>query len=528
MAGQSTAISNPVRRSLWLNRPFLLGVAATIHLVCALESGGWYALDEHFQTIEFAEYKLGHHSTAQLSWEFHHRMRPALQPAVAFAVIRACRALGVDSPFVAAGVLRVGSGLLGAFCMVLLYGALAGRLKSDASRAWFAATSCLLWFLPYLHVRFSSESWAGTFFWTGAAGVILLESDPFGRTRRGSLWLLAGFLLGLSFVARIQAGLLILPVLIWLGLRIRPSVRPMVLTLGGASAALLLGVGLDRWLYGEWTVSAWNYFRVNLPFGAPAYFGSEPWWYYPVRIAERGFYPIGVAILLAGVVYVLARPRDLVTWILIPFLLVHSLIGHKEIRFLFPLVSILPFALVAAAESAASWRRLPAWILSGRIGTGILKATVVFNVAILTVACLKPADPVCSLYSFIYHRYGSRPITLFYDSEDPYARARFTPDLYPRTGSAPDQATPTGSEVVLEARFYKPADLASEPWDHARARALNQTCLYVTRRLDVAPESPGGEFRLVYRYLPDWLMRLNFTGWTARTQIWSVYEVTYD
>jgi phosphatidylinositol glycan class B len=508
-----------VPSSLWLKRGFFLCVATAIHLVCALQSGGWYALDEHFQTLEFAGLKLGINSPADLSWEFHQRIRPALQPAVAYAVTRSCQALGHPDPFLPALLLRMLSGLLGVASLYLLYLALEKRLESTASRAWFAAISCLLWFLPYVHVRFSSEAWSGSLFWAGAAMVMLLRKEGRKTPAPGGWWWVAGLLLGFAFVARMQSGLLVLPVLIWIGLRRPYAFKALGFALAGVATAVCLGFWLDHWLYGEWTVSAWNYFRVNLLEGVATHFGREPWWFYMARVAERATYPIGLVMLFLGGVFVATRPRDLVTWIVVPFLLVHTLVSHKEMRFLFPLVSIVPFLLVAGAEGMESWRRRPGL---ARFGKVLLALLVSWNVLLLVIACLKPAEPVYNLYRFIYRHYGDRQVILFYDAENPYERARFTPALYPSPSPVAVQTPSGGKDVVLEARFFKPAGLVVETWDPAKS-AVGGTCLYVTRRNNGLP--PSG-FRLVYRYLPDWLLKFNVTGWADRTENWSLYETT--
>jgi GPI mannosyltransferase 3 len=513
-----------VRPSLWLDRRFFLGVAAAIHLVCALCSGGWYALDEHFQTIEFAGYRLGFNQPSQLSWEFHHRMRPALQPAVADLVIRACRAAGSDDPFVAATVLRLLSGALGLASVYLLYLALAGRLRSDRSRAWLAACSCLLWFLPYQHVRFASESWSGAFFWSGTALVWMLSDSDQGAHRRALAWLAAGALLGLAFVARPQSGLLILPVIVWLGWR-RSRARgglPLAWTLVGATLAVAFGVLLDRWFYGEWTLSAWNYFSVNLQSGAAGHFGREPWWFYLRTTAERGIHPVGVTVLGAALWYFVSKPRDRITWALVPFLAVHVAIAHKETRFLFPLATVVPFLLVSAGEelSASQWFQRSR--LARRFSAVLLSLVVVLNLVVLILASLKPADPVYNLYRFIYRRYGAGEVRLWYDRENPYERGAFSPGLYPRDAVASECAKSTRGEIVLEARFYRPPDLVARPWD---PKAVSDSLSLYASRFGNTPEAAGLEVRRVYSYLPDWVRKINVTGWIERTQNWSLWEV---
>src|SRR5258708_10124882 len=83
-----------------------------VHAAAAFFNGGFLNADEHYQIIEFAQYKLGRQSLSGLAWEFAVRMRPALQPWLAFGVIRLCRTFDVASPFAIALVLRLLSTVL--------------------------------------------------------------------------------------------------------------------------------------------------------------------------------------------------------------------------------------------------------------------------------------------------------------------------------------------------------------------------------------------------------------------------------
>ena len=82
-------------------------LAIGVHIAAAWLNGGFLNADEHYQIIEFAQYKLGYQSASALAWEFQERMRPALQPWLAASIIRSCRAVGVASPFLIAFALRM-------------------------------------------------------------------------------------------------------------------------------------------------------------------------------------------------------------------------------------------------------------------------------------------------------------------------------------------------------------------------------------------------------------------------------------
>ena len=110
----------------------------------------------------------------------------------------------------------------------------------------------LLWFVPFLWVRHTSESWSSLFFYAGAA----LQLEGQRQSRVLPFVPLATTLFALSFHCRFQAGFLILGFGVWL--LVEGSARLTRLLLQG-SLLLLLVIGLcaiDAWGYGTYACSA--------------------------------------------------------------------------------------------------------------------------------------------------------------------------------------------------------------------------------------------------------------------------------
>ena len=57
-------------------------------ILSSIFSVGFYHPDEHYQILEFANYKLGNINSSQLPWEFHEKIRPTLQPLLALITIK--------------------------------------------------------------------------------------------------------------------------------------------------------------------------------------------------------------------------------------------------------------------------------------------------------------------------------------------------------------------------------------------------------------------------------------------------------
>ena len=65
--------------------------------VAAVRSEGHYRSHEHFQTIEFASFKLGRTPAEALPWEFRAQLRSWPQPGLYVVLARAASAVGVSA-----------------------------------------------------------------------------------------------------------------------------------------------------------------------------------------------------------------------------------------------------------------------------------------------------------------------------------------------------------------------------------------------------------------------------------------------
>ena len=74
---------------------------------------GRYHADEQYQILEFIGFKKGINKSAELPWEFHAKMRPALQIIFGYGVIGVLETINISNPFIWAFVLRLFSALLG-------------------------------------------------------------------------------------------------------------------------------------------------------------------------------------------------------------------------------------------------------------------------------------------------------------------------------------------------------------------------------------------------------------------------------
>lgn len=321
----------------------ILVAGCLVTLLYALLSRGVYHSDEHYQILEYAHMKLfGTPTVDHLAWEYPLQMRSGVQPFVAWVICRGLTAAGIWSPWLAVTLLQLLSGLLSVVVMLFFWCTVRGGL-SEAQSKWFLLTGFFLWFMAYLHVHFNAEMLSGNLLLLLAALTIRYRRSD---SRQEFRWGLAlGAVAGALFIVRYQAGFALLGYGIWL-LCFNRRWRLYAGMVVGVAVLLAVGMAADRWLYGEWVFAPWNYLQENILHARMDLFRHEPWWYYLTAPVLEGGIFFGLLALVATLVFFCRHPRHVVTWMLIPFLLIHFFLAHKEIRFFFPALFFVPWFLV--------------------------------------------------------------------------------------------------------------------------------------------------------------------------------------
>lgn len=467
-----------------------LWIPLILYLATAWFSEGFHHYDEHFHLLEFAAFKTGKTPVGALPWEFHEKIRPWFQPYVALNTIRALSTLGIDSPFVAALVLRLLSACLAWLAMLQLFRCCEGWFQDENLRRRAIAIGCWLWYLPYLAVRFSSEGWSASLFLLGFTTLVLAVH----RTTLSPMrFALAGLALGLSFECRFQSAILILGALAWFVKWGKP--RAMVLVLLGSGACFAFGLGrvFDCLGYDEWAFTPWNYFRVNLLEGKMAQLGTSPWWKYVTDFLVMGIPPLSLVLLFGLLAAWIRKPRLSLTWVTLPFVLVHLLLSHKELRFLFPIAVLVPFAGLLALQSMPKAR---AWIET-RGGKSVWIFLVSLNALALVGRSVFPPRQEIDLLRAIYR---NAPGVLYYAGErDPYVMAGVPSHFY----------RPTSLKLSSTPNPYVAPGLVALP----------------SRVLGIE----GTPCQIIYETIPGWLQKSSLWPWVQRTKPleWTLLECSH-
>ena len=387
--------------------------AVVVYLVTAYHSHGYYHADEHYQIIEFAGLKLGTHAPNELAWEYNAKIRPALQPTICFLLFEGFQVCGFTDPYTQAFLLRLISSLLA--IVVITYFVRKTRHLLTEKKHWniYYLLSYFLWFIPVISVRFSSETWGGLLFLSALA---VFYSDI--NRRIMPYWV--GLLLGVSFLLRFQMAFAIAGFGLWLLWVNRSKVDFLLKMLAAFVLVIFMGSFLDYWFYGEWVFTPWNYFYKNIVDGVASSFGTSPWYFYLQKLFSYSSYPVGIAMAISVVLMLFFRPKNVFLWCLVSFVVAHSLISHKEERFLFPMVYLFPFLLTE------SYSMIDRWIVNGYgkkiFGYILLFLFMVPNVIGLATMAQKSAGiGRMEITRYIHQHYGENPVHLVYCSwSSPY------------------------------------------------------------------------------------------------------------
>lgn len=311
------------------------------HLIFPFFSLGMHHSDEHFQILEFLNFKLGGISSTDLPWEFQEQIRPWAQPAFFFVLIKYIfYPLGITSPLLFNIFFRLLASLLG-FISLGLIATSCQKLYQDAKKSRECVIWCAgLWFLPYIHARLSGENFSSFFF-------ILAFSLFIDQNWRHHKWsnMTSGILFGIAFTIRFQLAFAIFGLCLWALLSNQRRMRDLSVVTFFFALSLLLMACIDLWGYGNWAFPPYNYYIQNIKLAKASGFGVSPWWEYFKLVALKAIPPLSFLILYSFFRQTYKKFLDPVTFILIFFVLVHSIVGHKELRFLFPMASFLPIII---------------------------------------------------------------------------------------------------------------------------------------------------------------------------------------
>ena len=500
---------------------FWILLSLALHILAAAFNVGYQYYDEYFQTIEFASAKIGLTPFSELPWEYPAQIRSWFLPSIIYLLVKISHGLGVTTAKYQMFVIQFFFSLLGWAASLVFYQTLLKQkdtIKQTIENSiwkWF----CLFWFLPYFHVRTSGEN-VGTSLWLLGFSLFIQEGSI-------GLTFLSGLLLGLSFLTRFQMGVMIAGLFAWrLFVGVKNSADKGVTdtvtrtnrkgrrgqtysTLIAAGLGLLaaygLGMCLDYWGYGVWTHSAWNYFKINLLEHRANDFGTSPWWEYFSLLWDQ--VPLGLG-LYFPVLFALGwlyNPLSPLTWIGIPFSLIHCGIAHKELRFVYPLVPFLPVYLSEFLT----------------LHPQIIRGVKLFFQKLL------------NFFSTLIRRYWILgcclllPTAVFRAERNPFIWYGYISTHYPQSLSLVGWSIDPFRDV-FPVYFYRPRYYKFHKIETSEALQtwIEEKDTYVFRpdtQIPLPYQDLLSKCQLVYQVFPEYFKKLNINHWLDRAANWGLY-----
>ncbi len=506
------------------NGKYLL-LALILHIAAAWFSVGRYHADEQFQILEFTGYKTGVNTAQQMPWEFHEKIRPAIQIAFAFGIIKTLTF--IHNPFIQAFVLRLFAALLG---LLALYKLLQTFRPSFTNHQYqlLLGLSAVYCFIPWFHARYSSENISASLFILGLSVVL--------RSVNYKHYFVAGILLGLSCVVRMQSLFMLGGLVLWMAFIYKNHFRQISTFFSGFLFAWGIGLLCDYWFYGEWVNTTWNYIYQNIVLHKSEQFGSQPVWFYFTKVCTDAIPPFSIIIIAAFIILFVFQPRHVLSFVFVPFLFVHILVPHKELRFLFPLINFIPLVVMLVYRSIQEKgpnNRLFRFIDSS-MRYGLRGIFLFCNTSLLLFLCFKPADDYTPVLKFLYQQYGNTKTLMFCNKYNPYdeqAALNFYKSSYitaiHTTFDSICTIQTNKHEIPMIPLTQTLMKIMGIPYGkNKRTKSTYEKILVVACDDEI---NNIGQTKIpltcVYTSIPGFLFHFNFNNWIARAGVVKIYEI---
>jgi hypothetical protein len=333
-----------------------LVLAAMLKVSIAFSDDGIYWPDEVYQTLEPAHRAVFGYGF--IAWEFIDGARNWALPGAIAALFALGKAVGLSAPSQYIGLTRV------AFVAISIgtgWAVWALARVLGAGR-WASASVAVVYSLCRVSLYFSHRAMSENACTLPIVIGLWLLVDNASRRRR----LLGVGLLGLSVLIRLQSGIFCVAVLVWqlARRRVRHAAESfavlvaMMLLFGWVDHLAWSGVPGTR--FGGWFHSAFKYIDFNVVKGGAAAWGTSSRDYY-LHTLETALPLLGPLIVIGALLA--SRDALFVFVSTMSFLIVHSLVPHKELRFVLPILPLF-FALAAVGFTRAPARSFRAACLA--------------------------------------------------------------------------------------------------------------------------------------------------------------------
>ncbi|XP_074264446.1 mannosyltransferase APTG1 isoform X1 [Silene latifolia] len=375
-----------------------------VRMVNSLLVQTYFNPDEHWQSLEVAHrlvFGYGH-----LTWEWEKGIRSYLHPLLFAILYKVLAFLHLDTPLFMMKAPRLLQAFFAAICDLYLY-RYSDIIFGNQVAQWTIFSQFINWFVFFCCTRTLSNSLEtvltviSLYYWP----CMRVGSDQISPSSRKKALVIAA----LACAIRPTSAILWLYVG-FLELCMASDKLKFIFLETIPIGTIVLGITslLDRLMYGSWIIVPFNFLRFNFFSSGGDYYGTHPWhWYltqgFPVMLFT--FLPFSVA----GIIYSKHwKLSGLIGWVIG----IYSILGHKEFRFIFP---VLPIALIFAGCSLASLRKLDLPIGKGkRISSAHSRLPSKLR---LSVFFLLATNIPMGLYMSLVHQRGTEDVMHYLSKE---------------------------------------------------------------------------------------------------------------
>ncbi|GAB4845153.1 Mannosyltransferase aptg1 [Ancistrocladus abbreviatus] len=318
-----------------LRKVFLLCLA--VRVINALLLQTYFNPDEHWQALEVAHHIVfgyGH-----LTWEWKKGIRGYLHPLLFAFLYKVLALFHLDTPWFMMKSPRLLQSVFAAIGDLFLYKYSETIFGSQVAQ-WSLFSQLTNWFMFFCFTRTFSNSLetvltiVSLYYWP-CMRVNYNRAHSTSRKLALGVAALACAIRPTSGITWIYVGLLEL-------LMTRDKLKFVFLEVAPIGVMVFAVTSLiDRAMYGSWILVPFNFLKFNFLSSGGDYYGTHKWhWYFTqgFTVMLFSFLPFSVA----GIIYSKQwKISGLIGWVLG----IYSLLGHKEFRFVLP---VLPIALMFA------------------------------------------------------------------------------------------------------------------------------------------------------------------------------------
>ncbi len=469
-------------KNLSIKKIFL--ISCLIHLIASIFSSGFHHFDEHFQIYEFLNFKLGQTPAQDLPWEHREMVRPWIQVYFYLGIQKAISFLGIQSPFIFAFIFRLITSFFGLYSIYCFIPVLREWFKKEESFKLSLVLLNFCWYIPYIQTRTNAESMSTSLFLIGMSLFLQIQQRESYFTS-----FVSGVFLGASYLVRYQLALM--TAFLWFWALIFKKIKLQYLAIIAVSILLMIGFGIltDYWGYGKWTFAPLNLFTSNFTDGRLEGSGVSPFWYYIKKSLFSGIPPVSLPLIIATFWGWYKKWKHPLTWATLPLFLFHSYIGHKELRYIFPVI------VMCTIYSVYFFEQYRDKVLSY---PKTLKVIVSINILFLVISIFRAANPSVKFYQFIWNHPEIKKIVT--EVENPFTM------------------------LGLNIHYYKRENISIEKVTNFKDRIHSDEYHFFNRGHYIFKMESYPHCKSIFMAYPKWSLKFNIGNWLSRSRVWSLYK----